>query len=213
LAFRPDSISARTPDKRRLSGTPLRKADYGTAGTLWPPKAGQSGSGKNGFVFSATLSSMPLFARTLISKFTAPALARQRRTGLGRPKWSRHESIVPQWLPDDTSPATAPPAERGLMRWLPRRARKFIAVQTAKTSQNALKIENTRLRVVRVRSLSETADVWCLTVPEYHHFALANGAISHNSSHGSDAFGLMAVAYEAPRGRPKAIKYPEMGFV
>jgi hypothetical protein len=34
-----------------------------------------------------------------------------------------------------------------------------------------------------------------------------------NSSHGSDAFGLMAVAYEAPRGRPKQIRYPEMGFV
>jgi hypothetical protein len=99
------------------------------------------------------------------------------------------------------------------MRWLPRPARKFIAAQNAKTSRSALKGGNTWLRVVRVRRLSETADVWCLTVPEYHHFALANGAISHNSSHGSDAFGLMAVAYEAPRGRPKQIRYPEMGFV
>jgi len=33
------------------------------------------------------------------------------------------------------------------------------------------------------------------------------------ASHGSDAFGLMAVAYETPRGRPKPIKYPAMGFV
>src|SRR5207344_1502550 len=33
------------------------------------------------------------------------------------------------------------------------------------------------------------------------------------ASHGADAFGLMAVAYEAPRGRAKPLKYPEMGFV
>ena len=33
------------------------------------------------------------------------------------------------------------------------------------------------------------------------------------SSHGSDAFGLMAVAYETPAGRPKAIKYPQLGIV
>jgi len=33
------------------------------------------------------------------------------------------------------------------------------------------------------------------------------------ASNGSDAFGLMAVGYEVPRGRPKQIKYPEMGFV
>ena len=33
------------------------------------------------------------------------------------------------------------------------------------------------------------------------------------SSHGSDAFGLMAVAYETPAGRPKAIRYPQLGIV
>jgi len=34
-----------------------------------------------------------------------------------------------------------------------------------------------------------------------------------NSSHGSDAFGLMAVAYEMPRSRPKKLKYQQMGIV
>ena len=34
-----------------------------------------------------------------------------------------------------------------------------------------------------------------------------------NSSHGSDAFGLMAVAYEMPRGRPQKLKYQQMGIV
>lgn len=34
------------------------------------------------------------------------------------------------------------------------------------------------------------------------------------ASHGSDAFGLVCVAYETPRGRPKKVKYPaQMGFV
>lgn len=33
------------------------------------------------------------------------------------------------------------------------------------------------------------------------------------SSHGADAFGLMAVAYEAPKGKPKAIAYPKNGVI
>jgi phage terminase large subunit len=33
------------------------------------------------------------------------------------------------------------------------------------------------------------------------------------SSHSADAFGLMCVAYEAPRGRPKALKYAPLGIV
>jgi phage terminase large subunit len=33
------------------------------------------------------------------------------------------------------------------------------------------------------------------------------------SSHCADAFGLMAVAYETPRGRPTKIKYPALGIV
>lgn len=33
------------------------------------------------------------------------------------------------------------------------------------------------------------------------------------ASHGSDAFGLMCVAYETPSGRAKALEYPDMGFV
>jgi phage terminase large subunit len=34
-----------------------------------------------------------------------------------------------------------------------------------------------------------------------------------NSSHGSDAFGLMAVAYEMPRSRPQKLKYERLGIV
>jgi phage terminase large subunit len=33
------------------------------------------------------------------------------------------------------------------------------------------------------------------------------------SSHSADAFGLMCVAYETPRGRPKALKYAPLGIV
>jgi phage terminase large subunit len=33
------------------------------------------------------------------------------------------------------------------------------------------------------------------------------------ASHGSDAFGLMCVAYETPSGKAKALEYPDLGFV
>lgn len=33
------------------------------------------------------------------------------------------------------------------------------------------------------------------------------------SSHGADAFGLMCVAYEQPKGKPKAIAYPKNGVI
>jgi hypothetical protein len=66
------------------------------------------------------------------------------------------------------------------------------------------------LLIASVRRLSERSDVWDITVPDGHWFALENGAIVHNCA---DAFGLMAVAYEAPRGRPKALKYPALGIV
>lgn len=46
-------------------------------------------------------------------------------------------------------------------------------------------------RVASVNNLTETQDVWCLTVPEVGHFSLENGAIVHNC-HGSDAFRTMA---------------------
>jgi phage terminase large subunit len=60
---------------------------------------------------------------------------------------------------------------------------------------------NMRVVIESVKPLSETADVWCLTVPEGECFSLANGAVVHNCA---DAFGLMAVAYEAPRERQRS---------
>ena len=64
------------------------------------------------------------------------------------------------------------------------------------------------LRIEIVRHLSQRADVWDITVPGIECFALANGAVVHNS----DAFGLMAVAYEEPRKANK-IKYSFRGVV
>ena len=48
-----------------------------------------------------------------------------------------------------------------------------------------------------VKKLQETADVWCLTVPEAGHFSLANGAIVHNC----DAFRYCAMARQTYGGR------------
>lgn len=58
---------------------------------------------------------------------------------------------------------------------------------------------NMNATVERVRQISETADVWDITVPDGHWFSLANGAVVHNS----DAFGLGAVAYELPKDGTK----------
>lgn len=44
------------------------------------------------------------------------------------------------------------------------------------------------LRIAFVRQTSDQADVWCLTVPDGECFALSNGAVVHNCSHGADAF-------------------------
>lgn len=46
-----------------------------------------------------------------------------------------------------------------------------------------------RLLIESVREINETADVWCITVPEAGEFSLENGAVVHNC----DAFGLMCV--------------------
>lgn len=59
---------------------------------------------------------------------------------------------------------------------------------------------NGHVTIASVRHLSQKADVWCLTVPEAGCFSLSNGAVVHNCA---DAFGLMAVAYEAPREKVK----------
>ena len=55
------------------------------------------------------------------------------------------------------------------------------------------------LRIESVRPISETADVWDITVPDGHWFSLENGAVVHNC----DAFGLMCVAYEEPKAKDK----------
>lgn len=44
------------------------------------------------------------------------------------------------------------------------------------------------LHVLGVKKIDETEDVYCINVPEIHHFSLANGAIVHNS----DAFRTLA---------------------
>ncbi|MBK8189070.1 MAG: hypothetical protein IPK79_01290 [Vampirovibrionales bacterium] len=59
----------------------------------------------------------------------------------------------------------------------------------AGTAKNTVAKHARALRIERVRTLSETSDVWCLTVPDVGQFALANGAIVHNC----DAFRIGAM--------------------
>src|SRR5258708_1436155 len=78
--------------------------------------------------------------------------------------------------------------------------RRSIAQHLARLRHTALGrcIPNGPPVVASVRELSETADVWDITVPDGRWFALANGAVVHNS----DAFGLLAIIYEAPYAPP-----------
>ena len=55
-------------------------------------------------------------------------------------------------------------------------------------------------RIASVRRLNRSADVWCITVPEVGEYALANGAIVHNSN-GSDAFRQAAQSWLQPSAR------------
>jgi hypothetical protein len=48
--------------------------------------------------------------------------------------------------------------------------------------------------------LNETADVWCLTVPDVGHFSLANGAVVHNS-HFADGFRYLALVAKGSKGQ------------
>ena len=58
--------------------------------------------------------------------------------------------------------------------------------------QSSLKLP---LIVENVESLSETADVWCMSVPGVEEFSLANGALVHNCSHPADAMRMLAISW------------------
>lgn len=50
------------------------------------------------------------------------------------------------------------------------------------------------LRIESVTPLTETADVWCITVPDGEVYSLANGAVTHNS-HFADSFRYLSLAW------------------
>lgn len=70
------------------------------------------------------------------------------------------------------------------------------------------------LTIAAVKKLNAYADVWCLTVPGYEEFSLANGALVHNSSHGADALRTFAMGYDDPRekaaGPPPRLPMPNL---
>ena len=110
------------------------------------------------------------------------------------------------------SPAIAPSAASSLTRSSERAGMlKFTAGRPARSQriESAGKQMPTLLRIESVKKLSETADVWDITVPDGHWFSLANGAVVHNS----DAFGLMCIAYEEPRATVKKLDIPSFGAV
>lgn len=67
---------------------------------------------------------------------------------------------------------------------------------------------NLPLIVKSVESLSETADVWCMSVPGVEEFSLANGALVHNCSHPADAMRMLAISWDKGQFRDKKTANP-----
>lgn len=88
------------------------------------------------------------------------------------------------------------------------RANTVLRLVKSRLTESAANQTNTLVFIESVKKLSETADVWDITVPDGHWFSLANGAVVHNC----DAFGLMCVAYEEPTVTKK-LKRKSMGYV
>jgi hypothetical protein len=76
-------------------------------------------------------------------------------------------------------------------------ARAVVASVSAPSNAKWLTIES-------AKPLPDREDVWCLTVPDGEWFALANGAVTHNSA---DAFRYLAMAYRDLK--PDALVVPK----
>ena len=65
-----------------------------------------------------------------------------------------------------------------------------VLLEPMDTSKNIVIQTANPLHIESVRRLDEKEDVYCINVPQIHHFSLSNGAIVHNS----DAFRYMCLA-------------------
>jgi len=93
-----------------------------------------------------------------------------------------------------------------LIVWAVGRSIRNFYAKTAGNRSIAATTAKPATTVKNVRKLTETAPVWCLTVPEGGEFALANGAIVHNS-HAADALRYLATGrrnkHMAKKKRPR----------
>jgi len=128
---------------------------------------------------SAVSNSWELFAAATRRCF-AQSHAEQPSRTIGRPPAA--PSIV-----GNGNPRSATSAVSNLWRWFARR-----------TSRGSVQISAESLVIASVKHLAEREDTCCIEVPDVHCFALANGAIVHNS-HPADAFRTMAVCIRQPQ--------------
>jgi hypothetical protein len=57
------------------------------------------------------------------------------------------------------------------------------------------------LTIESVKHLSEKANVYCINVPDVHHFSLSNGAVVHNSNYASAFMGMFLGLHHTYSGR------------
>lgn len=92
---------------------------------------------------------------------------------------------------------TAPHAGPSLWRLFARGRRKNTALNNAGLE-----------RISSVRRLEETADVWCLTVPDSGHFCLENGAVVHNCADALQQLAMGLKPDKLPENRPHRRERP-----
>lgn len=115
-----------------------------------------------------------------------PALARQRGTGLRLDAYGI-----------EGTPSGLKGSQSGKGNLIPASGAEQSSTSSCgiSTHKNTAPNPAKPLLIASVRPISETADVWCLTVPDGHMWPLANGAMTHNS-HGSDAMRGLAVRHQ-----------------
>jgi phage terminase large subunit len=188
-----DSTSPNKPGLKPRSGISQQRGGFGIVG--WPdgPPASLYANGKQSLASSAAGCLRQLFARAVLAASSALQPARRRpiapeEKGLSR-RWGQYLGLLATRL---IGGVRTDPAD------IVGRCSRLSSGEQINSTGSALRHVR-KLRVASVRRLSETADVWDLTVPDGECFSLANGAVVHNCSDSMRYMALGVREMQPPR--------------
>jgi hypothetical protein len=152
----------------------------------------KTGNGTQNIANSAAMSLWQLSVHET-HKNSAQSLVEPPSITTGRPPVA--PSIV-----GNGNPRSATSAVSNLWHWFARR-----------TSTGSVQISAESLVIASVKHLVEREDTCCIEVPDIHCFALANGAVVHNS-HCADAFRTLAVSIRAPQKEREKVEQRQKAY-